>query len=264
MRKKTDETFAIIKAREIIQFFKISQPDEIRLNDIAWSRGLIIKEAPLDSGEAWLVRKEGVEKGIIRVSEGIAEEGRKRFAIAHELGHWELHPRISQAHLFTFGDLEFEYKNSAPELEANIFASELLMPEHLFQPICDKDNPSIHFLSEISSVFRTSLTATALRFLNFCSEHCAIVFSQNGKIRRFKASKGFNFRIDVGQMVSKDSCAYDAFHDNPIPQGMQEVPYYAWFPEKARWDNCKVFEDSIIFRNYHTVMSLLWVPPEID
>ena len=52
--------------------------------------GAYVRERQLEGCEAKLVRKGSM--GIICVNETIPEEGRKRFAIAHEIGHFILHP----------------------------------------------------------------------------------------------------------------------------------------------------------------------------
>ena len=79
---------------------------------------------------------------MIRTKRGIREEGRKRFAIAHELGHWFLHENESQFFVCTAEQMR-EYKGSPTEVEANIFASELLMPTFLFRPLAENSAPCI-------------------------------------------------------------------------------------------------------------------------
>lgn len=60
--------------------------------------------------------------------------GRDRFTIAHELGHYLMH--TSEDIVFTRSSVKLKpYEDS--EWQANVFASELLMPEYL---ISDKDN----------------------------------------------------------------------------------------------------------------------------
>ena len=57
-------------------------------------RNVLVREGALSGSEAYLIRKGN--KGIIRVRKDIPEAGRKRFAIAHELGHWEMHSEETQ------------------------------------------------------------------------------------------------------------------------------------------------------------------------
>jgi len=77
------------RAASIIQERNIRYPSEIYVRDIAMSLGALVRERELESCEARLVRKGNM--GIISVNRLIPEEGRKRFAIAHEIGHFVLH-----------------------------------------------------------------------------------------------------------------------------------------------------------------------------
>ena len=77
------------KAKEIIKALQIRYHSEIYIRDIAMERGAYVRERSLEGSEGRLVRKG--DRGIITVNRWISEEGRKRFAIAHELGHFELH-----------------------------------------------------------------------------------------------------------------------------------------------------------------------------
>jgi IrrE N-terminal-like domain len=61
------------------------------------------------------------------VLNGSSGERRRRFTIAHEIGHFVLHPRRQRAERGGQGNAGM----GAQEREADQFAAELLMPEHL-------------------------------------------------------------------------------------------------------------------------------------
>lgn len=77
--------------------------------------GVLILEGPLDSADARLIRRGA--HGLIRVKQDIPESGRKRFAIAHELGHWLLHRNLSQVLACTSEDMVAKYKASIRRLK---------------------------------------------------------------------------------------------------------------------------------------------------
>ena len=87
-------------------------PEELVLEDMAFARGVLVIDATLDSADARLVRSG--DRGIIRVSDAIPEAGRRRFAIAHELGHWEMHSKVTQLAVCTDDDMVANYKASVP------------------------------------------------------------------------------------------------------------------------------------------------------
>src|SRR5437899_10626947 len=81
-------------AWRLTQDYCLDTPGPTPVEDIAMDRGVLCLEAKLTGCLARLVRKG--KRGIIRTDVKIREEGRKRLAIAHELGHWFLHEAESQ------------------------------------------------------------------------------------------------------------------------------------------------------------------------
>jgi Zn-dependent peptidase ImmA (M78 family) len=73
------------------------------------------------------------ERREIWVDAGEAREspGRRRFTIAHEIGHWVCQVRrgLALPILCRSGDVSSSPAGTAREREANVFAADLLMPE---------------------------------------------------------------------------------------------------------------------------------------
>lgn len=67
--------------------------------------------------------------------------GRKRFTIAHEIGHFVL--KHNNTNIFEYSTNALQRNNLSSkgqdpqEIEANAFAAELLMPENLFRFLCE-------------------------------------------------------------------------------------------------------------------------------
>jgi len=138
---------AVSKANTIIQDLKIRYPSEIDIVAISMERGAYVHERNIDGAEAWLVRKGS--KAIITVNSKLSEPGRKRFAIAHELGHFELH---SDSQLVICSDKDMYVWNQikSQEIEANDFASSILMPKNIFSLYIKKEIPNMDRASELS------------------------------------------------------------------------------------------------------------------
>ena len=81
------------KARAILDEWAIVDPKEINLDLIAADIGLGIVERSIEGAAARLVCNGSV--GIVTVNQDIREIGRRRFAIAHEMGHFVLHRKRS-------------------------------------------------------------------------------------------------------------------------------------------------------------------------
>jgi Zn-dependent peptidase ImmA (M78 family) len=69
-----------------------SKPD---LPDICKQLGLRVREVAATGFDGALVRSRGSQKGIVAVNAAIREEARKRFTVAHEIGHFVIpHHRL--------------------------------------------------------------------------------------------------------------------------------------------------------------------------
>lgn len=252
-RSKSDLEFsAALAAENLIDYYGINSPEQIRLEEIAMDRGVFVHSGALSGMDGFLLRKG--HRGFVRVRQSIPSVGQRRFVIGHELGHWELHSGISQAWLCTSKDIH-DYGGSDVEMEANAFSSALLMPSKLFRPRCTEPL-SFNLIESLANEFRTSLMASALRFVHFSREDCYVVFSSDDKVLWFRASPhGSAQFITPGRRLSDQSLAYSVDFDDE-PNGAEEVPVKAWFP-KLGGDGNEVYEESVMLTEDGLVMTLL-------
>ncbi|HQY64065.1 MAG TPA: ImmA/IrrE family metallo-endopeptidase [Polyangiaceae bacterium] len=120
------------------------------------------------------------------------------------------------------------YTGTGREAEANDFASELLMPEVLFKKGCDRNRPSLRDVGELAEEFSTSLTATALRFIRFAPEPCAVVHSTSGSVDWLDWTP--NFRPGIRKRTRLDARTYagDLFAGKPVDDRPSQVDGDAW------------------------------------
>jgi Zn-dependent peptidase ImmA (M78 family) len=176
------------RADLLISELQITDAGEIDVDAIAMTRGALVVDGGLTGAEARLTRSPKLN--FIRVNTGIRESGRRRFAIAHELGHLLLQ-QTSQFALCTDKDLLPFYTNNPDELEASVFAAALLMPTKMFQPLCQTSAPSLKYVAELAQRFQVTLTAAATRYIQFCPHRCCLVASTDGKIRYHRKTDDF-------------------------------------------------------------------------
>jgi hypothetical protein len=157
----------------------------------------------------------------------------------------------------------FSYEDGNREAEANWFASELLMPSKLFRPSCDVPKPTFDAIGAIARKFRTTLTATSIRFVQLGPERCAFVWSEDRKVKWSVRSADFPERIPRGWVLKSFSHASDAFVGKVIPKGMQQVPQQAWLEKRAA-GGCDLMEETIWFERFGAALSLLWLPMDGD
>jgi Zn-dependent peptidase ImmA (M78 family) len=254
-----ESSIASAKAEEIISLLKIRHPSEICIQDIAMERGAYVKEAKLEGCEARLTRRG--KTGIIRVKAGIHEEGRRRFAIAHELGHLELHDD-SQLVFCSEEDMLIWNENKVHELEANTFAATILMPKEIFTGLITDDRPNMDEVSRLATEFRTTLMATAIRYVRLSKEPCAVAICKDGVISWYKGSDSFNYHIKVHEKLSPNTHAFDFFDGVDLPKKPMKAPAYPWIAGNIDGE-AELMEHPIALPRYNTVLSLLWIFEEI-
>ena len=161
-------TVRLSAAETALQALGITEPAEIDIEVVARSLGARVKYRPLKSSEARIVGQNG--RAIITV-DARAREQRRRFSVAHELGHWHRHRGICLACRSVDIDRPLSdggkgRVSSNPELQADAYASDLLLPGYIFRPLaCDLDLLTLAAVRELAAMFNTSLTATAIRAL---------------------------------------------------------------------------------------------------
>lgn len=252
---------AIGDAERLWTLYGFREPDDLVLEDLAWARKVLVTDGPLDGMEARLVRNGS--RGLIRVKQGIPEPGRRRFAIAHELGHWELHKAISQVFACTADDMIASYKASAAEGEANYFASGLLMPGEWFLRRSGGSCLSVEVISDLTRYFGTSFTATSLRYIDLSSDPCAVVVSHDGRIRWWRGSQEFErrFWLDARSKLPAGTVAGSVFAGGRRPVGPEKVDIASWSEKGADDDEEGLFvEECLIVERYEQIISLLRMP----
>jgi hypothetical protein len=123
------------------------------------------------------------------------------------------------------------YTGSVAELEANLFAAELLMPQALFLKKIQGTEPSVPFVKDLASYFLTTLTATIFRFIEVTNGQYAMIVSEGGKIRWWRASDAFSgsIWIHAGDALSPESSAGAYFASGEgLRDDAEQVTASAW------------------------------------
>lgn len=148
-------------AESIARRMKVTAP--VPVEEVAVRLGVqVIPAPPNDAGLfGAFVLREGRPFILYRSSDVPA---RKRFTIAHELGHFILHSHSGEDTALFRDDRSS--KGTAPkEIQANAFAAALLMPEWLVRerqpsPIPNSDD---HTVDELAEAFKVSSQAMGIR-----------------------------------------------------------------------------------------------------
>ena len=109
------------------------------------------------AGKIFRDKKHGGQGEYSIIVRGADPFVRKRFTVAHEIGHYLLHRHLFAAAGLVDDALYRSQLSTRLEAQANGFAADLLMPWHLLSPI--KDKP----ISELASLFEVSQQAMNIR-----------------------------------------------------------------------------------------------------
>ena len=152
------------QATRLLESASVShEPVSLRDGVSALNRELVGKTREPFTSEAAL-EPMGDGRAIVLNGDGVA--GRRRFTIAHEIGHFVLHPERCRPErggaVNEAGRLE--------EREADSFAAELLMPEHLVREAVREHGLDATRLADRFEVSRKAML-TRLRSLGLAERH---------------------------------------------------------------------------------------------
>lgn len=118
--------------------------------------------------------------------------GHRRFTIAHELGHLHIPGHVEvllapQPAHFSRGS-NFRSKKDWWEVEADLFASELLMPERLVCGVVRQQPRGLDAILKLAELCQTSLSSAAIRYTQLTDDHVLVVLSKDGIVEWSSAS----------------------------------------------------------------------------
>lgn len=227
-----------IKAKQILDEYGLHDLRNFLLEDLIFGRGATIQYAKIDGAEGRIMFSE--DEAIITINSSIENEGKKRFVLAHELGHYEMHRDIYPAFSDNEKTLSEWHKAGTHEFEANDFAKELLMPKAAFQPL-SKGKFGIELIQKLSSQFQTSLTATLLRYKDIGDYPIAIIYVEKGNVRWTQFTHDFVLQwMPIGSKVRPGTMAYDIVFNKLKPEEEAvKVDAVDWFPEDLKIERYK-------------------------
>lgn len=216
-------------AERLLQELGITEPEEIDLEAIAFHLGACVRFRKLDGCEARIIGCN--HAAIITIGEDCSYR-RKRFSLAHEIGHWTHHKGQT---LVCRVEESRPQERMSPERIANNYAADLLMPRYLFARTA-RSYPKLNFktVDDIGGIFHTSRPATTIRLVE--GSHSPAMLVCHGSARR----KWFTRGADVPSRwfpkddLDTDSFAFGVLHagkpDDPMPR---KIDADAWFD---RWE----------------------------
>lgn len=199
---------------------------------------------------------------------------RARFTMAHEAGHYFLDEHrnaLASGHAPGHADWgEFHSKNPV-EREADIFASYLLMPRHLFAKAARRQEAGFAAVKSLAKRFGTSYTSTALRYIDDVFERAVLLmWTQEGVVwSRFSRNWEFEQRrpytVSRIEQLTRGSATHRLLNNPASEPGtvlVQGTTTSAWFPRvKPGWQSNEILIEEAISLGRYGWMTLLRPDP---
>lgn len=162
------------RIERLLEKFKIKRPP-VNVKRIASKLGLTVQMEPFDDEEgemSGILIREG-NKVILGVNNS-HHSNRQRFTIAHEIGHYLLHEGdrvfVDRNYRVSLRDSDSSLGTKWEEVEANTFASSLLVPERFLIQDLQKENIDIEdskksngLIKRLAKKYRVSAQAMSFR-----------------------------------------------------------------------------------------------------
>lgn len=262
-------TIGPVQAKRLLENCGLDEITDLEMDLFVSGLDAILVEEDLNHYDGKIIF--GNNKSVIKVNKQIQFLERKRFVIAHEIGHLIMHKGIELPDdtFSTFNiisGMEKLLKTGKQELEANEFASELLMPEKLFLKGAKGKKFSPLLIKQLAERFKTSLTATVFRYLQFDNLHpICIVFIENGKVRYWKKSDDLKVWLgDYNKLAPpSDSVAAEYIQKNyefvyKLEDKAQTISKSTWFTLNEYDEDTTFYEYCIPTKKYRTILSIIW------
>jgi Zn-dependent peptidase ImmA (M78 family) len=249
---------SVTPAERMLIDLGIAEPKEIDLDAIAWTRGAIVNYRPIDGCEATIVGSK--RRAVISVNIRSMPE-RRRFSLAHELGHWYHHRgRI----LFCGRNDVCNFVNNAmnPERQADGFASDLILPGYMFDPRLRKmKRLTLAAVRELAEEFGASLTETLFKMTVLNRFPMVIVCHNKIERRWFERSKMIQPWWFPSRSLDRQTFAADMLFNGAAEQNFpRKMGADAWFDFKGS-DRYEIDEQSFLLPN-DEVLTVLTLPEE--
>ncbi|WP_428685814.1 ImmA/IrrE family metallo-endopeptidase [Sphingopyxis sp.] len=171
---------------------------------------------------------------------GAGDWRRRRFSIAHELGHWHYHRGRSS--LCRPSEIGNPASSNSAERQADNYAADLLMPSYIFKAMMGVSSPSsFEVIDDLSAQFSTSRVATALRYVSLTELPCILICHDVRGRRWFQRSRTASDQWFPRSELDASSRALEVLHKRTRQYRPSKIGAHVWFDRRDAERHC-VFE----------------------
>lgn len=246
-------------AKNIRKRFGLTTISYDLLEDLSYALGAYVDYKEILGSQGRIIQSKITGKALIVINSAISYQRKKKFILAHEIGHFVMHKNDK---MFICDESDFVDwgKKNRKETEANEFASELLMPREIILDLTTAEPLTLDLIIELSNKFGTSITATLFQYARNGPIPCCVTFSRDGIIEWFVKSIDF----DVGYLRNKTqvplkSVASDYFLKGKLIKDKEVLLAKTWFEGNYIPEDLYLYEQCHFISSINSVVSLIWI-----
>jgi Zn-dependent peptidase ImmA (M78 family) len=220
------DSAAMSPAEKLLWSYGVMAAEHIDLEAIAFDKNARVVHRHLEGCEARLVAHAG--KAVISIN-AASSEGRRRFSLGHEIAHW-ICDRNTGSFQCAKSDIAPQNAEArSVEAAANGYASQLVLPTYLVDPLIKNRPASLIVADELASTFRASLTASAIKLAKRSAKPCAVVCHSKTGLVWFQRSASLSQDFYIAKQLHHDTEAMTmAFTGKPAVTRPKKGPANLW------------------------------------
>ena len=246
LKKSTAMIIPRTRANAFLNEYKLKDLRGVDIEDLIALKGIFFEEVRMSACQANILSTQNFSK--ISISADLTNPNQRRFALAHELGHHNMHR--GEGHKF-FSDTETDFvryhQTGGQEVEANEFAAELLMPRGRFINFTSDAKFRADLIIETANYFESSITSASIKYADFGHDPLAMIYTNNGKIKWTRINDSFPFSfIRTKLPVPEYSSVNDYYKNGSKSTSPVVIDAFNWFYEDyecQKYPNAKLKEE---------------------
>lgn len=183
----------VLAAMEIRSQYGIRNEEAIDLYQVMDNLNIRYREARMEKGILGACKAFGLQRLIV-VSPDIGYSARKNFTIAHEIGHLMMH---QGKHNCDEDMLNERQAKNRIEIEANEFASELILPRKIVRDELRIAEPTIMLAERLQKKYNSSLTSTLISMVKNTDDETALIYHDGKNIEWKICSDELKLQIET-------------------------------------------------------------------
>lgn len=211
----------------------------------------------VDAAEAFLIVCNG-KKNIVINRKKILYKPRERFTIAHEIGHYIIPWHNSLHKCLNIGDFD---STNIIENEADIFASELLMPTNEIQQKIIGRDVNLDLIKELAQEFNVSLGAMTRKIIKNTNEKVIVLLYYDDGTKIIQAQTS-SFHLNLKEGIIRGSAAKELLQNGHANETIKRIlSSDVWFKDN---NNINIVEESLYQPKLSRVFTLLRIAKDTD